>query len=59
MFGLASLIGVLGDILGIVILAIAVICIYFVSQLFIGHTGRSRWMDEEEERARAKDKHAA
>jgi uncharacterized membrane protein len=59
MFGLASLIGVLGDILGIVILAIAVICIYFVSQLFIGHTGRSRWRDEEEERARAKDKHAA
>jgi hypothetical protein len=59
MFGLASLVGVLGDILGIVILAIAVICIYFVAQLFIGHSGRSRWLDEEDERARTKDKHVA
>ncbi len=59
MFGLASVIGVLGDILGITILAIAVICIYFVAQLFIGHTGRSRWLEEKDERARSKDKHAA
>ncbi len=59
MFGLASVIGVLGDILGVAILASAVICIYFVSQLFIGHTGRSKWLDEEEQRARSKDKHAA
>ncbi len=59
MFGLASLVGVLGDILGIVILAIAVICIYFVSQLFIGHSGRSKWLEEEDERARTKNKPAA
>ena len=59
MFGLASLVGVLGDILGIAILAITVICIYFVAQLFIGHSGRSRRLEEEDERARAKDKHAA
>ena len=59
MFGLASLIGVLGDILGIVILAIAVICIYFVAQLFIGHSGRSRWIEEEDERARARKDRAA
>ena len=55
----ASVAGVFGDILGIAILAIAVICIYFVSQLFIGHTGRSKWLDEEDERARTKDKPAA
>ena len=59
MYGLASLVGVLGDILGIAILAIAAICIYFVAQLFIGHGKRSQWLDEEEERARVKDKHAA
>jgi len=59
MFGLASLVGVLGDILGIAILAIAVICIYFVAQLFIGRGKRSQWLDEEEQRARVKDKPAA
>lgn len=55
----ASVAGVFGDILGIAILAIAVICIVFVSQLFIGHRGRSKWLEEEDERARTKDKHAA
>ena len=59
MFGLASFVGVLGDILGIVILAIAVISIYFVAQLFIGRSGRSQWLDEQDERARNKDKRAA
>jgi hypothetical protein len=59
MFGLASLVGVLGDILGIAILAIAAICIYFVAQLFIGHGKRSEWLDEEDERARGKKKNAA
>ena len=59
MFGLASLVGVLGDILGIAILAIAIVSIYFVAQLFFGRTGRSKWLEEEDERARTKDKHAA
>ena len=59
MFGLASLVGVLGDILGIAILAIAVISIYFVAQLFIGRGKRSQWLDEEDERARGKNKNAA
>ena len=59
MFGLASFVGVLGDILGVVILAIAVIAIYFVAQLFTGRSGRSQWIEEQDERARTKDKHAA
>ena len=59
MSGLASLVGVLGDILGIAILAIAAICIYFVAQLFMGHSKRSQSLDEEDERARGKNKNAA
>jgi hypothetical protein len=57
-----SVVGVFGDILGILILGIFVIGIYFVVQLLIAPRAasrRSHALDEYEERQRAKKKDAA
>lgn len=58
----ASVTGVFGDILGILILAIAAIAIFFVVQLLIApraESRRSQALDEYEQRERTKDKNAA
>ena len=58
----ASVTGVFGDILGILILGIAAVALFFVVQLLISPratTRRSHALDEYEERQRAKKKNAA